>query len=330
MQEAQYYETNPTAKRVSCRLCPQECNISSGQAGFCKVRINREGILETINYARISSMALDPIEKKPLYHYYPGRTVLSVGTIGCNLGCEFCQNWEISQQESSTRLLTPSELTKLAKDASMEQRSIGLAYTYSEPGVWFEFLIDIMPRVREQGLKNILVTNGFLNPKPWQELLEWTDAANIDLKGFTPDYYQRLCHGKLEPVKENIITAADTIHLELTTLIIPGQNDQPEQIKALAQWIADINPQIPLHLSRYFPNYKLTQPATPISIMKQSYEVAKEYLQFVYLGNVGATNHTYCPNCGAIIIAREDFRTKVLAERACSICDRKINFIVED
>jgi len=278
-------------------------------------------------------MAIDPIEKKPLYHYYPGKTILSAGTIGCNLACEFCQNWQISRESEGSlhriRVASPAELVETAVQAHREADSIGLAYTYSEPGVWFEFLEATMPLIRERGLKNVLVTNAFLHPEPWQKLLQWTDAANIDLKGFQENYYRKLCHGKLAPVLANIEAAVDKVHLELTTLLIPGENDQPAQIREQAKWIAGLNPEIPLHLSRYFPNYKMDQAATPVETLKQAYEIAREYLKFVYIGNAGSANDTRCPDCGNLLIERTGYQTRVIAADQCPKCGRKIGIEIK-
>ncbi|TCL56042.1 pyruvate formate lyase activating enzyme [Hydrogenispora ethanolica] len=329
MIEARYYEILPEGQLI-CRLCPQQCRIAPEKSGFCRVRSHREGRLTAENFGRIASIALDPIEKKPLYHYYPCHSILSVGTIGCNLACRFCQNWQISREKAPTQSLDPAQLAGLAVRASREHGSIGLAYTYSEPGVWFEFLMATMPLLRERGLKNVLVTNGFLQPEPWADLLEWTDAANIDLKGFDAGYYRRLCSGSLEPVLANIRAAAGRIHLELTTLIIPGENDRPEEIRALAQWIADLDPEIPLHLSRYFPNYQLTAPPTPLETMEEAHRIAREYLRFVYLGNTGGGNDTRCPECGAVWVERNGYRTKLLSGADCPGCGRKVSLVLED
>lgn len=329
MREAAHYE-KISDEKIHCRLCPQECKIPKEKAGFCQVRRNRDGKLNAENYGMISSISLDPIEKKPLYHFYPGKPILSAGTIGCNLACEFCQNWHISREIAPTRPVSPEDLIQLAKKYRLEQENVGLAYTYSEPVVWYEFLLEIMPIARKEGLKNVLVTNAFLNPEPWQRLMQWTDAANIDLKGFNSEYYRRLCHGKLEPVLENIKIASSLIHLELTTLIIPGENDHPDQIEALAKWIAAINPEIPLHLSRYFPNYRLSKPPTPLETMNQVYEIARKNLKFVYLGNLGLKNNTVCPDCGEIWIERDGYQTKIKACRNCPVCNRKIMIEMED
>jgi pyruvate formate lyase activating enzyme len=327
MHEASFYQAGNEPQRIDCLLCPQGCKLTPGKTGFCKVRQHLDGKMITANYGMVSSISLDPIEKKPLYHFYPGRTILSVGTIGCTLGCEFCQNWQISREKASCRMINPEKLAELASETHQSEGNIGLAYTYSEPGVWFEFLMDIMPLIRERGLKNVLVTNAFLNPDPWRKLLEWTDAANIDLKGFTENYYRKLCHGKLQPVLDNIAMAAGKIHLELTTLIIPGENDRPEEIRAMAEWIAKLDPEIPLHLSRYFPNYKLSIPPTPEDTMNRTAEIARKYLKFVYLGNVGGASDTCCPDCGALLIAREGYRTRVVAGKQCPQCGRKVKIV---
>lgn len=326
LHEADYYELLSEGE-IACRLCPQQCRLTPGKSGFCKIRTNQDGKLITTNYGQISSISLDPIEKKPLYHYYPGKPILSVGTIGCNLACRFCQNWQISRELSPTRLMTPAELVELAKKLQHQEENIGVAYTYSEPGVWYEFLTDTMPLVREAGLKNVLVTNAFLELEPWRNLLNWTDAANIDLKGFDGAYYQRLCSGKLGPVLANIQEAVGRVHLELTTLLIPGENDQPEQIRKMAQWIAELDPEIPLHLSRYFPNYQLTNPATPVETMEESLAIAKEYLKYVYLGNVGRAAHTYCPECGSVIVERAGYRTRIFNNNVCRECGKMVRII---
>jgi Pyruvate-formate lyase-activating enzyme len=327
MQQASYYQAE-TDSKVDCLLCPQGCKLVAGKAGFCKVRQNQDGKLITTNYGMVSSISLDPIEKKPLYHFYPGKPILSAGTVGCSLGCEFCQNWQISREEAPCRFIGPEELATLAVEARKSDGNIGLAYTYSEPGVWFEFLMATMPFIREHGLKNVLVTNAFLNPEPWRELLQWTDAANIDLKGFDEQYYRKLCHGKLQPVLDNIKAAVGQIHLELTTLVIPGENDKAEQIAAMAQWIAGLDPEIPLHLSRYFPNYQLSIPATPLSTMERSAEIARKYLKFVYLGNVGGSSDTCCPDCGELLIAREGYQTRVMAAERCPQCGRELKTVI--
>ncbi|HOJ76704.1 MAG TPA: AmmeMemoRadiSam system radical SAM enzyme [Bacillota bacterium] len=330
MTEAKYYE--PGDNLLICKLCPHECRIGEGQTGFCRVRRNEAGKLVSSNYGLVTALALDPIEKKPLYHFYPGKKILSVGTSGCNLACRFCQNWSISQTVASAKPITAQELLAIAVQTREEEDNLGLAYTYSEPLVWFEFLLDIMPLVKTAGLKNVLVTNAHLQVAPWQTLLEWVDAANIDLKGFDHGFYRRLCRGQLDPVLKNIELAAEQIHLELTTLIIPGENDHPQQLEALAKWVAAVNPAIPLHLSRYFPNYQLAKPPTPEQTMLEAYEICKQHLQYVYLGNLEVTNNTCCPECGTVLIERNRFRVQsfISADRLCPGCNRKITFLWQD
>jgi pyruvate formate lyase activating enzyme len=328
VQEASYCQVG-TDSNINCLLCPQACKLAPGKVGYCKVRFHQDGKLITTNYGMVSSISLDPIEKKPLYHFYPGADILSVGTIGCTLGCEFCQNWQISREEAPCKIVNPSELAELALETHQSDGNIGLAYTYSEPGVWFEFLMATMPLIRGRGLKNVLVTNAFLKPEPWRELIELTDAVNIDLKGFNEDFYRRICHGKLQPVLDNIKAAVGKVHLELTTLIIPGENDKPEQIAAMAEWIAGLNPEIPLHLSRYFPNYMLSIPATSQDTMEKSAKVARKFLKFVYLGNVGGSSDTHCPDCGALLIAREGYQTRVIASEKCPKCGEELKGIIE-
>ncbi|HEY8462472.1 MAG TPA: AmmeMemoRadiSam system radical SAM enzyme [Bacillota bacterium] len=330
MKQASFYSPIDNEK-IQCELCPRNCQIPTGKSGFCNIRFHQDGKLIATNYGQVAALALDPVEKKPLYHFYPGRMILSVGTVGCNLACEFCQNWQISREPGAlTREVTPEELVKLALETQREYGNLGLAYTYSEPGVWYEFLLDTMPLIHEAGMKNVLVTNAFLNARPWAELLKWTDAANIDLKGFQPEYYRQWCHGWLQPVLDNIQTAAGRIHLEITTLLVPGENDDPGQLEALARWIAALDPDIPLHLSRYFPNYKLDRPPTSETSLQQAYRIAREYLNYVYLGNVGAPNETACPKCGTVLVKRNGYQVKVLAKSSCPGCGGPISYLMED
>ncbi len=266
------------------QLVPHCCQIVNGRTGQCRTRLNEDGQLFSLNYAEISSIALDPIEKKPLYHFFPGKMILSVGTWGCNFHCRFCQNWEIAQGAPPTVNISPERLAELAVEQG--PTNIGVAYTYSEPVVWFEYITDAAKAVRERGLKNVLVTNGFINSGPLQELLPLIDAMNIDVKAFRAPFYDEICAGELEAVKRTVETAAaQCCHVEVTTLVIPGLNDGVDEIGDLAGWLASINPQIPLHLSRYFPRYRMKQPPTPVETMLQVRDVARQYLEYVFLGN---------------------------------------------
>jgi pyruvate formate lyase activating enzyme len=284
-KEALYWQTEPDGS-ARCLLCPHRCRIASGHTGICRVRKNEDGRLIAWNYGKITSLALDPIEKKPLYHFHPGSRILSVGSFGCNFHCDFCQNWAIAQQEAPYRLMQPAELVLLAAQAARDG-NIGLAYTYNEPLVGVEFVLDCSRLIRRQQQKNVLVTNGYINADPLEELLPWIDAANIDLKAWNEKFYNRICGGLLEPVKKTISSCAESCHLEVTTLLIPGLNDSEDEIEALAGFLASISPDIPWHLSRHHPDYRMKEPA-PISRprMEMLAELARRKLKNVWLGNI--------------------------------------------
>lgn len=283
MKEALYYGKGEGAV-AHCRLCPQFCRLKEGAKGFCGVRINHGGNLYTLNYGRAASVALDPIEKKPLYHFHPGEMILSVGTVGCNLSCLFCQNWSISQEvQTPTESITVEALVENARRLD----SFGVAYTYNEPFIWYEFVLEAVQAVRRAGLKNVLVTNGFVNPEPLAELLPHIDAANIDIKSIRDDFYKKVCSGRVEPVLETIKTMAGSCHIELTNLLIPTLNDSPEDISDLVEWIvANIGADVPLHFSRYFPCYKMTIPPTSPKKLFEARAIAEKKLKHVHLGNV--------------------------------------------
>ena len=284
MKEALYYK-KLNNDSVQCLLCPKLCKIKEGKSGFCGARENIGNKLFSNIYSRVSSMGMDPIEKKPLYHFYPGSLILSLGTIGCNFACPFCQNWQISQERNvPTHEMSPSEAVKKA----LETSSIGIAYTYSKPMIWYEYVMDTAKLAREKGLKNVLVTNGYINEKPLKELLPFIDAMNIDLKAFDEKFYEEICKGKLETVLKTIKTSSASCHVEITNLIIPGLNDTTRHFENLVNWIAkNIEVDTPLHFSRYFPHYKMkTGSATPIETLNQAYKIAKKKLRCVYLGNI--------------------------------------------
>jgi len=284
MQEARYYE-KLDEQLVWCHLCPQNCKIKPGKKGICRARQNQDGVLYTLNYGQLTSWGIDPIEKKPLHRFYPGSWIFSVGTFGCNFHCGFCQNWQIAHRDPPTREVTPEELVEVAVDAK-KSGSIGIAYTYSEPMVWYEFVYDTAKRARQEGLKNVLVTNGFVQKEPLMELLPFIDAMNIDVKAFTDEFYRKTCGGRLGPVLRTVELAHQSCHVEITTLVVPGMNDSEEEISSLVDWIASLDPSIPLHLSRYFPRYKFDLPPTPIDTLKKAKEIALKKLKYVYLGNV--------------------------------------------
>ena len=330
MREALYYEARPENK-VKCLLCPRECLLAPGKAGVCRIRENRDGRLYTRNYGRASACALDPIEKKPLYHFHPGSTILSLGTFGCNFGCRFCQNWSIAQAEPSTIELRPEQVIQALLEAAEPYRCIGLAFTYSEPLVWYEYVQETAEQGQRAGFKNVLVTNGFIQEQPLKELLPLIDALNIDVKAFTNEFYRHWCQGSLKPVLRTVELAVVQCHVELTTLLIPGLNDSAEEIKDLVTWVAGLSPDIPLHFSRYFPNYQLNLPATPVSTMERAYEIAREQLNYVYLGNLPGNqrSNTACPQCSQLLVERNGYQTKVvgLSGQACANCGQLIPII---
>jgi pyruvate formate lyase activating enzyme len=282
VQEAAYYEQQ--GDTIKCLLCPHYCQLDEGDTGLCQVRKVENNKLWATSYGRVSSVAVDPIEKKPLYNYHPQSQILSLGSIGCNLSCQFCQNYQIAQElDIPTKQLSSQEAVELAK----QKESFGIAYTYSEPLIWYEYLLDTAQLAHQEGLKNILVTNGYINPEPLKELLTYIDAVNLDLKAMTEEFYHQTCQGQLQAVKETvkIINQSDA-HLEITTLIIPDLNDDLEELKELVDFIASLDPDIPLHLSRYFPCYQLDKPPTPKETLYQAQEIAEEKLTNVYLGNI--------------------------------------------
>jgi len=283
MKEALYYE-KMDGKRVQCHLCPYNCVIPPEARGACGIRINKEGTLYSEVYGKTTSIALDPIEKKPLYHYHSGEYILSVGTKGCNFHCSFCQNWHISQDlDVATHDTTSEEIIKKAKEVG----SFGIAYTYNEPFIWYEFVLDTARLAKKNGLENVLVTNGYVNMEPLQGILPYIDAMNIDLKSFDDDFYIKICRGRLMPVLDVIKASAKICHIELTNLIIPTLNDSKKTIEAMVDWIYDnLGPEVPLHLSRYFPCYKMSLPPTPVDTMEMAERIAKEKLRHVYLGNI--------------------------------------------
>jgi len=328
IREALFYE-GLEEQKVRCLLCPHRCRLRPGQTGICRVRSNDQGRLYSRNYAEVASMALDPIEKKPLYHFYPGRNILSIGTVGCNLKCGFCQNYQLAHQDPSTIPVAAAEMARLAPH-SVADDSIGLAFTYNEPGIWFEYLLEVAGLLKELNLKVVLVSNGFIEEKPLRQLLPLVDAMNIDVKAFSESFYRRNCKGRLAPVQKCVETAAaGQVHVEATTLLIPGENDSEEEMRSLASWLGALNWHIPLHLSRYHPAYKFSMPPTDLAVMARSRDIAREYLDFVYLGNLAAENNTYCINCQALLIRRGGYRVDVVnwTEGKCSQCGAQVDYI---
>lgn len=325
--EASYYEKLEDSK-VRCTLCPYNCLLTEGKIGICKNRFNKEGKLLTNNYAEVVTMAVDPIEKKPLYHFHPGSMILSTGPNGCNFGCLNCQNWTISQQEVKTVNMSPEALTRSA----LEHDSIGVAFTYTEPFIWFEYLRDSAKLLKEKNLKVIIISNGFINQEPLKELLPYVDAMNLDLKSINDSFYKRICKGMLQPVLDTITAVAKSgVHLEITNLLIPTLNDSENEIESLAKFIASLDKQIPLHISAYHPDYKLDYPKAESSHLRRAYDIASDYLDFVYLGNIASEvgQDTICPNCKNVLISRSYYLAQNvgLKEGKCTNCDSKAAII---
>lgn len=271
---------------VTCTLCFHHCVLEEGRTGLCRARANRDGAIVPLNYGRLTALALDPIEKKPLRRFHPGSVILSAGSFGCNLRCPFCQNAEIAAAgtEACTRDCTPEQLVQQAL-ALRDRGNIGVAYTYNEPLVGYEYVRDCAALVHRAGMVNVLVTNGTIEEAPWRALLPLLDGVNIDLKGFTEAWYRRL-GGDLETVKRSIALAAAQCHLEVTTLVVTGENDSDEEMRALSGWLASVSPEIPLHVSRFFPRHRMQdRPPTPVQTVYRLAGIAREQLRYVYTGN---------------------------------------------
>ncbi len=317
------------AGKVKCLLCPHKCVIAQGKTGICRVKKNVGGKLWAIAYGQTTSFSFDPIEKKPLYHFYPGTSILSIGPNSCNLKCPFCQNYQVSQLDTPTRYFSPQEI---ARRADVEN-CCGVSYTYSEPLMWYEYVLDCAKAVRQKGLKNVLVTNGMLEPEPFDEILPYIDGLNIDLKSMDEDFYKKTAKGKLAPVLRNIEKTAkgNLAHLEITNLVIPSLNDTDEDFQKLTDFLAGIDPEIPVHFSRYHPAYKMDYPKTPVETLLRAAEIARGKMKYVYIGNVYAGDYlnTVCPSCGAMLIERESYSGKLLgfSDGRCLECGEKVNII---
>jgi len=312
-------------KRLVCEICPRYCTLSEGQTGVCRGRKNFGGRLIAVNYGRTASAALDPIEKKPLYHFHPGSQILSAGPNSCNFNCKFCQNCDISQFTVPTQSINAGELVALAK----RRGSIGLAYTYSEPLMWYEFLLDCGAKNKQAGMVNVLVTNGYINAEPLARLLPLVDAMNIDLKSMEDDFYYKICGGvHLQPVLNTIETAYKAgVHIELTQLLVTGANDSEAQIRKTVDWVSFLSKEIPLHFSRYFPRFKYKAEATSPAVILRAYEIAKEKLDWVYVGNISMSkgNNSECRHCGSVLVERWGYAVSVvnLKGNRCGVCGKE-------
>ena len=276
--------------KQACNLCPHHCALAEGQVGFCHTRRNEGGQIKSLNYGRVTSLAIDPIEKKPLYHFYPGSVILSLGSFGCNMACPFCQNHTISQggEQEVRWQISPEQLVELAQETSQQHGSIGVAFTYNEPLLSYEYLRDTLPLLRQAGQKAVLVTNGQIEEEPLKELLPYVDAMNIDLKTFSEKTYAKLLGGSLQAAQRTIQMAAEAgVHVEVTTLVVPGISDDINEFCAEVDWLASVNREIPLHLSRYFPRYQYKAPATQLDKLYELQRIAQKRMKYVYLGNVG-------------------------------------------
>ncbi len=316
MQEARFYE-KLESDEVKCVLCPWFCRLKPGQTGSCKVRENVEGRLVTHVYGKVSALGTDPIEKKPLYHFHPGKNIFSVGEVGCNLHCTFCQNHRISQCFATDfhgfHNITSEQITE---EALKTWKNAGIAYTYNEPFTFYEFMLDTARLAHEKGLKNVVVSNGYVNAEPLRRALPYLDAFNIDLKAFDNEFYKKQTKGKLAPVLEALeLIAKNGKHLEITNLVIPGLNDDESTFESMVKWIAaELGPGVPLHLSRYFPQHKLQSPPTPLETLRKLRDIASAYLHFVYLGNVsdGRSSSTFCPVCGTLLVERTRYHIHIV------------------
>jgi len=331
MKPAKHYE-ELYRYQLRCNLCPHHCTIGNGKTGICQVRKNVEGELYLQTYGAVSSMGFDPIEKKPLYHFYPGSIIFSVGSYGCNLGCKFCQNYDISQDVPRnidlTKKLSPREIVDMAGE---KRGNTGIAFTYNEPIVWFEYMMDIAEISKTKGMKNVMVTNGFINRQPLDELLEVIDAFNVDLKAFTEDFYLTQTMSKLKPVKESLKQIKHSgKHLEITNLVITDKNDDRRIFEEMIKWIKnELGEDTVLHLSRYFPTYKMSEPPTPPGTISDLYEIAREHLNYVYIGNMQTKDgqNTHCPGCGRKVIDRSRFDTRITGlnkNGKCAKCGTQI------
>lgn len=324
--------------KVQCELCPKNCVIDPGQSGDCRVRVNINGTLTTVVYGYPCSINVDPVEKKPLAHFLPGTGILSIATVGCNLHCLNCQNWEISQANpeempavfySRQKLYwSPQDLVDITRQTNCPS----LAYTYTDPIVYYEYTYDTAKLARDAGLRNVLVTAGYINPEPWKRLLEFVDAANIDLKGITEKFYREVCSATLQPVLNALVLAkANGVLVEVTNLLIPTLNDKPDEIRELVRWVkANLGGETPLHFSRFFPRHKmLNLPPTSLETLDLARRIAiEEGLQYVYIGNIAGKDgqNTYCPKCKALLVERSGYTIlqNNLQDGTCPKCGNEI------
>ena len=321
-------------KSCDCFLCAHRCHIKPGKRGVCRVRENRDGTLVSLVYGMLIAAHVDPIEKKPLYHFMPGTVSMSIATTGCNFQCDFCQNWQISQASGAHipgDHTSPEELVRAAKARNCPS----ISYTYTEPTIFFEYAHDCARLARAEGMRNCFVTNGYESPETIEVMAGLIDAANVDLKAFNDTFYRERCKARLEPVCEAIrLMHQAGIHVEVTTLLIPGFNDDADELRRLTEFVVSVSAEIPWHVSRYHPNYKFDQArATPADSIFRALEIGKEAgLKYLYAGNMpaGEYENTRCPNCGATVIEREGFSARIVGLKgsACASCGRQLPMVV--
>lgn len=323
--------TTRSGRTVQCQTCPRECLIADGKRGFCRARENRGGTLYSVVYGRPCSVTPDPIEKAPFYHFLPGTMRLGIATAGCNQTCKHCQNWQISQssvEDLRNFAMSPESVVAFARNAGLPT----VCFTYSEPTVFYEYMYDIAVCARAAGLRSVVVTSGYINEEPLRRLCEVVDAIKIDLKGFDEKFYQDVCGTLRQPVLNSLRTVHQAgVHLEIVNLVIPTLNDDLAEIRAMCRWICDsLEPDVPLHFSRFGPNYRLTNlPPTPVATLEQAIAAAREEgLRYVYIGNVFGheDDNTTCPNCGRTLLKRVGFNVMEnnLADGACRFCGERI------
>jgi len=327
MKEAMFYQ-KIEGNKVRCNLCPHRCIISLGKKGICGVKENRNGVLYSLVYGKVVANNIDPIEKKPLFHFYPGSKAYSIATVGCNFRCLHCQNWQVSQLndgEITGEEFTPEEIVENAVGSGCES----IAYTYTEPTIFYEYAFDTAKIAHRKGLKNIFITNGYISEEALREISPYLDAANIDLKSMSDSFYKKICNVRLRPVLNSIkLYYALGIWEEITTLIIPGYNDSSEELEKIAKFIRDVDKSIPWHVSRFFPAYKLVNvSSTPLKTLEKAVEIGKKTgLKYVYQDNVGEGENTFCPNCGKLLIKRAGFYVieNKVENGSCPYCGRAI------
>jgi pyruvate formate lyase activating enzyme len=319
--------------RIQCDVCPRYCKLNEGQRGLCFVRGRQGDQIVLITYGRSSGFCVDPIEKKPLNHFLPGTPVLSFGTAGCNLTCKFCQNWDMSKARAMDRLQDEASPEDIVR-AAIATGSRSIAYTYNDPVIFLEYAVDVAKMARKHGIKNVAVTAGYVGPGAREELFSCMDAANVDLKAFTEEFYKRLCTGHLSAVLETLeyLKRETKVWLEVTTLLIPGHNDGAQEVRALSEWVlAKLGPDVPLHFTAFHPDYKMLDvPGTPPGTLTRARDIARETgLHYVYTGNVHdeAGGSTYCPHCGTRVIGRDWYEItawRLTGDGCCSECGTEI------